>query len=60
MQRGRQFRAACFGRPVGPWRARLEQAREDLIGARLGEYDERGRFYVTVPGELQIAPVNRL
>lgn len=58
MQREKRFRASCFGRPVGPWRARIEMARSDLIGAKLGEYDERGRFYVTVPGELQIAPID--
>lgn len=52
MRRG--FRASCFGRPMGPWRERIDLAREDLIGAKLGEYDERGRFYVTVPGELEL------
>ena len=49
----RQFQALCFGEPVGPWRRSRSRARDDLIGRKLGEYDERGRFYVTVPGDMQ-------
>ncbi|RSX45472.1 hypothetical protein DAH72_01140 [Sphingomonas koreensis] len=49
----RRIRALCFGRPVGPWRRCPRQARDDLVGLRLGEYDEYGRFFVIVPGDLE-------
>lgn len=47
------YRAVSFGRPVGPWRADRDKARQDLIDHDLGSYDEWGSFYITVPGELE-------
>ena len=58
MRGARKFRAVCFGRPIGPWRACRQQARDDLVGARLADYDDRGRFFITVPGDLEIAGVS--
>lgn len=48
------YRAASFGRPVGPWRTDKENARRDLIEHDLGSYDEWGNFWVTVPGDMQV------
>lgn len=48
------YRATCLGRPIGPWRRVIQLAREDLIERELGEYTERGAFYITVPGDLEI------
>ena len=47
-------RATVFGRPCGPWRFGLRDARRDLIAQGLGSYDDHGDFYVTVPGGLQM------
>lgn len=30
-------------------------ARQDLVDADLGEYTEWGGFYITVPGDIQVA-----
>ncbi|WP_287430476.1 hypothetical protein [Sphingobium sp.] len=49
------YRALCFNTPVGPWRACRKLAQEDLIERELGEYTEWGTFYITVPGEMQMA-----
>lgn len=49
------YRATCFGRPIGPWRNCQKMAREDLVDADLGEYTEWGGFYITVPGDIQVA-----
>ncbi|MDF0543365.1 hypothetical protein PX699_13485 [Sphingobium sp. H39-3-25] len=49
------YRALCFNQPVGPWRTCRNLAQEDLIEHELGEYTEWGTFYITVPGEMQIA-----
>jgi len=48
------YRATCLGKPIGPWRDKREKACEDLIDRRLGSYDEWGRFYITVPGDLEM------
>jgi len=48
------YRALCFATPVGPWRSCREKVRRDLIARELGSYDEWGRFFVTVPGEVEI------
>lgn len=50
----RWYRAMCFNKPVGPWRTKRDEARNDLIDAGLGEYTEWGSFYITVPGDLLI------
>lgn len=48
------YRAVCFGKPVGPWRQERERARRDLIARKLGSYDEWGKFWITVPGDMEI------
>ena len=48
-----KYRALCFGRPIGPWRASCERARQDLIEMDLGSYDDWGAFYITVPGDME-------
>lgn len=48
-----EYRAACFGKPVGPWRSCLNKARADLVDRDLGSYDEWGWFWIIVPGEMQ-------
>jgi hypothetical protein len=45
----------CFGNPVGPWRLDRAQVQRDAIEQGLGSYDEWGRFFVTVPGDIQWA-----
>lgn len=46
-------RAVCFGRPLAPWRECRKQVARDLIERGLGSYDERGRFFITVPGDIE-------
>lgn len=53
MREQARYRATCFGRAIGPWRASLERARRDLIAENLGDYDEWGCFFITVPGEIE-------
>jgi len=48
------YRAVCFGKPVAPWRDCRERARKDLIAAKLGGYDDWGKFWITVPGDLLV------
>jgi hypothetical protein len=48
------YRAVCFGKPVGPWRADRAFAREDLMERGLGSYDEWGKFWITVPGDMEV------
>lgn len=48
------YRAVCFGKPIGPWRKCLRQARRDLMDEGLGNYSEYGgAFYITVPGDIE-------
>ncbi len=47
------FRAASFGEPLGPWRESKRQVARDLIEHGLGSYDECGRFFVMVPGQIE-------
>lgn len=47
------YRARCFDRPVGPWRERYGEACRDLEDAGLASRDERGRLFITVPGDVQ-------
>lgn len=51
------YRISMFGRSMGPWRADIKQARRDAIEHGLGSYDEWGRFYLTVPGEIEVERV---
>ena len=52
-----KYRAICFDRPIGPWRANRERARQDLIEHDLGSYDECGSFYATVPGDIEMLEI---
>lgn len=47
------YRVTVFGVPQGPWRDDLKQAQRDAIHLDLGEIDEWGRFWLTVPGHIQ-------
>lgn len=47
------YRATCFGSACGPWRATRREVRDDLEAQGLGSHDERGTFFVTVPGGIQ-------
>src|SRR5687767_5291732 len=47
------YRVVSFGKPMGPWRLRLSQVRREAVGAGLGSYDEWGRYFDVVPGEIQ-------
>lgn len=47
------YRAMCFDRAIGPWRQACFQAIDDLIAEGLGSVDTHGRFFITVPGEIQ-------
>lgn len=51
------YRITMFGRSMGPWRADIKQARRDAIELNLGSYDEWGKFYLTVPGEIEMERV---
>lgn len=53
MQGQTWYRATCFGRAIGPWRSSRERARDDLIAEDLGDYDEWGNFFITVPGDIE-------
>jgi len=52
MYRETWFQALCLGKPIAPWRREKEKARKDLITHGLGSYDEWGKFFITVPGDL--------
>lgn len=47
------YRVREFGRPKGPWRAVKRQAEQDALELGLGDYDEWGKFFVSVPGEIE-------
>ncbi|QDC39102.1 hypothetical protein FIL70_07400 [Sphingobium fuliginis ATCC 27551] len=48
------YRALCLGQPVGPWRQCKERVRRDLLTRQLGSYDEWGKFFITVPGDIEV------
>lgn len=48
------YRVSVFGQPRGPWRVDKMQAHRDAIAAKLGSYDDTGRFYATVPGSIDM------
>jgi hypothetical protein len=47
------FRVRVFGKPQGPWRRVRKQAQQDAIELGIGTYDEWGKFFVSVPGEIE-------
>lgn len=47
------FRAVSFGRPVGPWRDNIGKAKRDLIEVDLAEFDEWGKLFIKVPGDVE-------
>jgi len=53
MKRVVWHRALCLGKPVGPWRTEQDEARRDLVEQGLGSFDEWGKFWATVPDNLQ-------
>ena len=55
----RLWRVLSFGREASPWRADLEQTRRDAAYLGLGSYDERGVWYTTVPGDIQMVELPR-
>ena len=52
-QRITVYRVVCFGKPMGPWRLRQSQARQEAVAAGLGAYCEWGSYFDVVPGEIQ-------
>lgn len=53
MYRETWYRALCFGKPIAPWRSSKERAQRDLEAKDLGCFDDWGKFWVTVPGDLE-------
>jgi len=51
------YRVVSFGKPVGPWRLRLAQARREAVAAGLGAFDEWGSYFDVVPGDIQIKEI---
>jgi hypothetical protein len=49
-----EYRVVVFGIARGPWRRDRRLAHRDAIELDLGGYDEWGRFFVTVPAEIQV------
>jgi hypothetical protein len=47
------YRVVCFRQPRGPWRLDRIRAEQDAVEERLGCYDEWGRFWATVPGDIE-------
>ncbi|QAY77900.1 hypothetical protein [Sphingosinicella sp. BN140058] len=60
MQARYLYRVVVFGMPQGPWRSCRDQARRDAIEVDLGEYDDHGNFYLTVPADIQVTRADRL
>ncbi|HEY1606335.1 MAG TPA: hypothetical protein VGF77_12145 [Allosphingosinicella sp.] len=38
----------------GPWRRDRRQAHRDAIELDMGGYDEWGRFFITIPAEIEV------
>ena len=47
------YRVTVFGKPKGPWRRVRQQAQNDAMQLGLGHVDEWGKFFVSVPGEIE-------
>jgi hypothetical protein len=54
------YRVSAFGQPRGPWRSSRRRAQLDAVDLGLGEFDEWGRFYVAVPGDIEWIHENQL
>ena len=53
MRLTQMYRVTVFGEPRGPWRDSRQRAHRDAIELGLGEYDEWGRFWITVPAAIE-------
>ena len=53
MREVRVYRVVSFGRPLAPWRTDRQQVCRDLIELGLGGYDEWGKFFISVPGDVE-------
>lgn len=47
------YRLRVFGEPKAPWRRVKTQAQQDAIELGLGSFDEWGKFFVAVPGDIE-------
>lgn len=47
------YRVRVFGEPKAPWRRAKKQAQQDALDLGLGSFDEWGKFFVSVPGEIE-------
>jgi hypothetical protein len=47
------YRVCSFGKPQAPWRSSRKKAQQDAVALGLGEYDEWGKFYISVPGDIE-------
>ncbi|PNU02617.1 hypothetical protein A8V01_08955 [Novosphingobium guangzhouense] len=47
------YRVRVFGKPRAPWRRVKKQAQQDALELGLGSFDEWGKFFVSVPGEIE-------
>jgi hypothetical protein len=57
MYRETRFQAVCCGKPIAPPRRTRAKVRDDLIAHDLGSYDEWGKFFITVPGDIRSSEV---
>lgn len=49
-----RYRVAVFGRPRGPWRGSIEEAKADAIALELASWDASKReWFLAVPVEVQ-------
>lgn len=48
-----RYRVAVFRKPRGPWRERRADAQRDAFHQGLGSFDEYGRFFITVPADIE-------
>ncbi|MBB4856985.1 hypothetical protein HNO88_000282 [Novosphingobium chloroacetimidivorans] len=51
------FRVELFGRPLAPIRDNIDEAQQDAVRLKMGDFDEDGRFYLDVGVELQPRPI---
>jgi hypothetical protein len=54
-----RYRYTIFGRPIGPWRATRREAEDDAEAAGDGERDDFGRFWITVPADIEVQDYQR-
>lgn len=55
MRRG--CRVELFGKPQGPLRDNLDDAQQDAVRLKLGNFDEDGCFYLDAGAEFVWAPI---